>query len=208
MKSKFKQIFSPFIWKSTVNEHNEIKDYIMPIIDDYQTNTVNSPDWPVDTSYESGYDIDWWPCIQHYKTYVNDFHTEYFGYNPNWEIIGQPWYTSYKREQMAQIHEHIPDHFSVLHILKFSDLHHQPIVFINPEEKLIKSNYIRGEFQETLKKSESHRGTDGYFNLWHYTDIIESNILIWPSTLQHFVPKSTSDERRITIAFNYNITES
>ena len=204
MNMKF-DIFSPFYWKVSMPEHNDVKDYILPKIKDHRTKGLNSPDWYVDTSYDMGFDFDWWPCIEAYKKHVNDFHNNMFKTYPDWEIVGDPWYTAYDKNQIAQIHDHMPDDFSVLHILKYDKELHSPVVFVHPDIKLMRSNYSKGKASEYLKESVLKDTDNSYFHNWHYPTIEEGDILIWPSTLDHFVPKNMSDELRITIAFNYNI---
>jgi hypothetical protein len=196
-------LFSPFLWKKRIREHDEIREYIEPLIHTKRTLGEYSPDWNVDTSYDQDFEFNWWPCIEHYKKYVNDFHWELFGIYPDWRISGEPWYTAYGKNQSADRHDHIPDNFSALHILKYDKEKHKPLVFINPQYKLNRALYSDGPISKI-----SSRAKNDYYNNWHYVDADEGDILIWPSILDHFVQKNESDDLRITIAFNYNITET
>lgn len=205
MKSKFKNIFSQFIWTTSIQEHNKLKSYMLPQIEQGRAQGDNSPDWYVDTSYDMDHTIDWWPCIEVYKKYVNEFHNEYFGQYPNWQISGEPWYTAYGKNQSAQVHDHIPDHFSVLHLLKYDKEVHKPTTFINPLQSLGRALYTQGPIADLLRSSQDFRGNGTLFNNWFFSEAKEGDIVIWPSVLEHFVQKNEVDDLRATIAFNYLI---
>lgn len=202
-------IFSPFYHCVKMEEdHIEIKKLILDkIIKNYHQNPKLSPDWNVHTSY--GYDeylenkIDWTIPKKIYSKHVDYFLLEFFGKKVNWEICGNIWYTAYGSGQTANIHEHIPDIFSVVHFIKFNPNEHWPLTFINPNSpytKLLLDKY------PNLKNNIDFNNQ--YQSIFHprFTPFTEEgDLIIFPSSLEHMVEKTNSEELRVTIAFNIKI---
>lgn len=202
-------IFSPFYYiKSLNNDHLKIKDnYINDIIDNYNYHPNLSPDWNVHTSYNmDSYlknRIDWGLALEIYSNYINEFIYYYFNNNLKWELCGGIWYTAYGPGQTANIHEHVPDIFSVVHFVKFNPQVHWPISFINPE-----SAYMKLILDKYPNLKDNINFQDQNQSLFHprFTPYVnEGDLIIFPSNLEHMVEKSDSDELRVTIAFNIKI---
>lgn len=200
-------LFSPFYWKISINEHNYIKSkYISLIEDNYYDNPNNADDWVVHTSYSTKplkNNIDWSLSLPIYKKYISDFILEYFGENRNFNISGNPWYTTYGYGQSADTHEHLPDHFSVVHFLKFNKEKHNPITFINPNGHFIKC-FI--DSNKNIKNMiDFNNINQSYFHPRYTPDISEGDLIIFPGQLEHLVDKNKSYDLRTTIAMNINI---
>lgn len=200
-------IFSNFYWKEFVEETSEIQNsYLAKIINNYNYDPKASPDWNVHTSYNNEENLpsklDWWLSIQYYKKYVNNFIQEFFGYEYNWEISGSPWYTTYGKGQSAAQHEHFPDQFSFVHFIQFDPKLHPPLTFVNPNSLVSKYTLKQNNFKEKINFRNLKQSL--YYPL--YSPLInEGDCIIFPSNLEHLVEKSTSNELRTTIAFNFNI---
>jgi hypothetical protein len=206
----FVQIFSPFYWREKLEGHAQIKnEYVHLMLENYKESPLASDDWNVHTSYgrEDGlkHQIDWSIAFPYYKEQINKFLHEYLGEgNHNWDICGGIWYTAYGAGQTANIHEHIPDNFSIVHFLKFNPNEHWPVTFINPNGATIK--YLL-DLNPALKgKIDFNNSGQSLFHPRFTPQIEEGDIVIFPSQLEHMVPKTDSEEIRITIAFNIKIT--
>lgn len=201
-------IFSPFYWRKPLTEQLELQSkYVDLMLENYQEDPKLSPDWHVHTSYDIEHllknKIDWQPAFEVYSKYINEFLTEFFNTSVEWQVSGGLWYTAYGPGQTANIHEHIPDHFSIVHFIKFNQKEHWPITFINPQGGQLKYMFNSDpQFQSKLDFSNQHQSL---FHPRFTPHIEEGDLVIFPSQLEHMVPKSESDEIRITIAFNIKI---
>jgi len=140
-----------------------------------------------------------------YSKYVNEFLIQFFGHLPNWKIKGDIWYNAYGSNQTADIHDHLPDHFSIVHFLKFNPEVHNPIQFINPMESVVKHILTMSpSLKENINRFDQ---TQSLYTGRFMPIIEEGDIIIFPGSLPHGVPLSLSDEVRVTVAFNIDIVE-
>ncbi len=202
-------LFSPFYVREHLGvEHDMLyNEYVPKMIDNYNNQPNLSPDWVVHTSYnledKLKNKIDWNLAMTVYSGKIRKFIRSYFNKELDWEFGGGLWYTVYGPGQMANIHDHIPEHFSLVHYIKFNPQLHWPISFINPMK-----DYIR----LLLSTNQGIRDNLDYNNqnqsLFHprFTPMVnEGDIIIFPSVLEHMVEKTYNDDLRITIALNFNI---
>jgi hypothetical protein len=201
------KIFSPFYWIDKVEEHEFIKQsLIYKIRDNYFSSPNNASDWDVHTSYTTiplKNPIDWSDMIPIYEKYINKFILEFFGQQKDFNLSGNPWYTTYGLGQNANTHEHLPDQFSVVHFLSFNEGLHSPITFVNPNNHFIKSHI---SYNKTLGSMINFRNLNqSYFHPRYTPDIKEGDIIIFPGQIEHLVEKNTSVELRTTVAMNFNI---
>lgn len=203
-------IFSPFYWKESLTELEQNKiyeDYVPKMEHNYKHSPRASGDWNVHTSYNTEdslpHKINWEVSVDVYRNYINTFLLEFFDKNVDWEISGHPWYTVYGPGQTANIHEHIPDHFSVVHFIKFNPELHWPISFINPQGSMTK--YMLGMYPGLKDKINFNNQNQSLFHPRFTPMINEGDIVIFPASLEHMVEKVDSEELRITIAFNIKI---
>jgi hypothetical protein len=206
--NKFNYIFSPFIYTTNINEHYVLKNNLLPLIEEnYISDPNNAWDWNVHTSY--GCDetlpnpINWEWILNIYRPYVKRFLTEFFDKDTDYTVSGNPWYTLYGRGQNANTHEHLPDHFAVVHFLKFNPELHWPITMVNPNGAATK--YFLQANPNVQNKIDFNNPSQSYFHPRFTPKINEGDMLIFPGQLEHLVEKNHSDETRITIAFNINV---
>lgn len=135
-------------------------------------------------------------CVFEYYRYIEKF------FDLNVKIqIGNLWFNHYTNGEWQEIHSHCgncvfqyPATFSCIHFLKFDPDVHSPVIFVDPYEP------IRNTSLELKSNLYSSR---------YIPKIQEGDLIMFPSYLQHYVPKGppTEDNPRITIAFNLNILE-
>jgi len=201
-------IFSPFFWKKNVSETGNIQSkYLKSIFHNYEELPNLSPDWNVHTSYGQEdrlpEKLDWNYSLNIYETYIDSFLEDFFQTIPRYKISGTPWYTAYGPGQGANIHEHLPDHFSIVHFLKFNPKVHWPITFINPNNN---STKILLDSEPSIKNRINFDDSEqSYFHPRFTPNLEEGDLIIFPSQLEHMVEKTTSEELRISIAFNIKL---
>jgi hypothetical protein len=202
-------IFSPFLNIENLKEdHVNIKNaYLDKIIDNYNNQPDLSPDWNVHTSYNIEHllknKIDWSYSLNIYSHYIDKFIYSYFNKKINWEICGGMWYTAYGPGQTANIHEHVPDIFSVVHFLKFNPNEHWPLTFINPNSPYIK--LMLDKYPALRNNINFNNQNQSLFHPRFTPHVEEGDLIIFPSNLDHMVQKTDSKELRVTIAFNIKI---
>lgn len=106
-------------------------------------------------------------------------------------------YTVTSKNQFMKPHHHFPSHFSGVHYIKFDKEKDKLITFKNPF-KIFLDN-----FDPNFYKCFIHSQKD---NTWMFSNISleieEDDFIIFPSILEHFIPKTSSDSKRISIATN------
>lgn len=203
-------LFSNFYWLDQCEEQTEMADTYLPLmLDNHKHQKFLSPDWNMHTSYnnpELKNPIDWTEAKDVYTRYVNKFLIEFFGHLPKWHFQGDVWYNAYSSNQTADIHDHLPDHFSVVHFLKFNPEVHNPIEFVNPNEQLAK--HVRRFSPGLINSIDRFHQDHSLFVERFMPTVNEGDIIIFPSSMLHGVPLSLSDEVRVTVAFNIVIDEN
>lgn len=201
-------LFSPFFCKFQLTETHQIKAaYLEKILLNYENRPDLSPDWNVHTSYNCEdqllHRLDWNLSLNIYEKYIDKFFINYFAKIPRYRISGTPWYTAYGPGQGANIHEHLPDHFSIVHFLKFDPAVHWPITFINPNNG---STKILLDSLPSMKELVNFNDPkQSYFHPRYTPDLQEGDLIIFPSQLEHMVEKSDAEELRVSIAFNIKL---
>lgn len=199
-------IFHPFYWREKLEGHEQIKDAYVPLmLENYEAAPLASGDWNVHTSYNNEESlknyIDWNIAFPYYQHHINNFLEKYLGEGDHhWEVCGGIWYTAYGAGQTANIHEHIPDNFSIIHFIKFNPNEHWPVTFINPQGATTK--YILDVNPPLYNKIDFNNSNQSLFHPRFTPHVEEGDLVIFPSHLEHMVPKTDSEEIRITIAFN------
>lgn len=135
-------------------------------------------------------------CQKEYYRYCEKF------FDLNVQLgIDNLWFNCYTNGEWQEIHSHsgncvfqYPATFSCIHFLKFDPEIHSPVVFVDPYEPL----------RNVSLEMASNRYQSKYA-----PNIKEGDIIMFPSYLQHFVPKGkpSPNNPRITIAFNLQVLE-
>lgn len=203
-------IFSPFYWSTSIeSDGNFYLEYLKEDIEqNYYKDPNNAWDWNVHTSYgqedKLPNKVDWEHLLEvYYNSHIKSFLKQYFNQEVDYRISGSPWYTVYGKGQSANTHEHLPDHFAVVHFLKFNPEVHWPISFVNPNGAATK--YFLNSNENVKSKIDFNNSTQSFYHPRFTPKLKEGDLIIFPGQLEHLVEKNHSDEIRITIAFNINI---
>jgi hypothetical protein len=201
-------IFSPFYFVQSLNEKEYLSNKYIPLIEEnYRSSPNNAWDWNVHTSYGNEDNlpnrVDWNELLGIYHPYIQNFLRGYFNQDVSYKVSGAPWYTVYGKGQNANTHEHLPDHFAVVHFIKFNPEVHWPISFVNPNGHSTK--YFLELNPHVKNKINFNNSLQSYFHPRFTPSLQEGDLVIFPGQLEHLVEKNHSDEIRITIAFNINI---
>jgi len=187
--------FCPFYYKGKVKNQREMKSELVPYFEkEYEKQPDNHPpDWmcSVHTSYtKTDSFLEKYKDI--YMSNIIEFLSEIKFPECKLEVLGL-WYNIYKKGQWQEVHNHAANpyaYFSAVHFLKFDPEVHTSIIMSN-------SNRI---FLETY--SLGRKSNLNYWDLMHYVNVEEGDIIIFPSTLEHFVKPQTTNDSRVTVSFN------
>ena len=96
--------------------------------------------------------------------------------------INSAWFQQYNKAHAHSVHNHGFGGFSSVLYLKFDPVHHKPTTFVAP-------------FLNNM---------DG--NVFEYipTDVEEGTLIVFPTSLPHYVPPNTSDVDRLILSMNIN----
>jgi len=188
-------LFCPFYYKGKVKNQKEMKSELVPYFEkEYGKQPDNHPpDWMcnVHTSYtKTDSFIEKYKDI--YMSNIIEFLSEIKFPECKLEVLSL-WYNIYKKGQWQEVHHHAANpyaYFSAVHFLKFDPEVHTSIIMSN-------SNRI---FLETY--SLGRKSNLNYWDLMHYVNVEEGDIIIFPSTLEHFVKPQTTNDSRVTVSFN------
>lgn len=200
-----KALFPIHIFQNNIKENHIIQDEVFEKIQYlYKRDNLKIPQgWGTDKLFTS-FDYNHLnlalfndtSCIFRYINYIEKF----FDLNVKIEISNL-WFNYYVNGEWQEIHSHCgnsvfdyPATFSCIHFLKFDPGVHSPVIFVDPYEA------IRNTSLELHSNQYSSR---------YVPDIREGDLIMFPSYLQHYVPKGppTENNPRITIALNLNIIE-
>ena len=120
----------------------------------------------------------------------------------DYEIIN---YTVTSGSQNMWPHHHIPSTFSAVHYIKFNKKKHQSSIFFNPSNYRTIFDFHYSDFMQSLCENDDN-------NMWAFPirtiDVEEDDIIITPAIVEHAIGKSDSDEERISIILNINISKN
>lgn len=135
-------------------------------------------------------------CLNEYYRYIERL------FDLNVKVgIDNLWFNYYVNGEWQEIHSHAtnsvfqyPATFSCIHFLRFDASVHTPPIFVDPYEPL----------RNISLEMESNRYSGRYI-----PKVQEGDLIMFPSYLQHYVPKCepTLGNPRITIAFNIKVLE-
>ena len=194
-------LFPTTLFLVKVKEHKKIKDACMSYIEEnYEKEPSTFVDaWDADVFTTFGKDINfpWKDIIPLYSEEIQTFAKEL-------NLVGnaritEAWFNAYKTNQGQEMHEHLPGHFSAIHYLSYDPEVHTPTVFVNPFRQVAMSN--APEFNTDIA------GVPGSWVSLQYVKIDEGDLLIFPSYLEHKVPRQKSDKIRATMSFNLNFVK-
>ena len=132
-----------------------------------------------------------------YSNYYDDVMKQFgkdVGLTSGHAHMHESWLNYYTKGMNQEEHDHLPGFYSAIHYVKFNPDVHEPAVFTNPLIQLY--SYMNNEIN--YKKHPDYILPD------FTPEVKEGEILIFPSWLKHTVKRTTTDEHRITLAFNIN----
>ena len=194
----FIELFPSTLFLVKVKNHEKIKkeclDYVVPEYEKNPSTFVDACDADVWTTFNQENNFDWKNIVPLYIDELKDFSMQMgiFG-NP---MVREAWLNAYKVNQHQEIHEHLPGHFSCIHYVSYDKEEHSPTIFVNPFRQVALSN-----------SPNFVGGADGTPATWvgqSFVKAEEGDLLIFPSFLEHKVPKQKSDKLRVTLSFNLN----
>lgn len=192
------ELFPSTLFLVKVKNHEKIKkvclDYTIPKYEENPSTFVEAWDADVWTTYGKETSIDWAKLLPLYSEELKKFSSELnIKGNP---LIRDVWLNAYKENQHQEIHEHLPGHFSAIHYISYDQEEHLPTIFINPFRQVSISN--SPEFNTDIQS------IPGTWVSQSYVKVEEGDLLIFPSFLEHKVPKQKSNNLRVTLSFNIN----
>ena len=196
-----KHLFSTPLYSSKFKKHEEYKDKLETLLyqDINKSKDKNSHDshWGCD-SYQTflwgnGQDELQSEMIE----YINEFLIS-LGYSPFPYKICSSWFNMYGPNQYKEEHDHLPNLFSGLYVIKFDPEIHTGLDFPNPRRDL-----------DVLHRTFNLYPTN-FSSAWgeNPVKLEEGNLYIFPANLRHKVKPqpATLDKNNYRITFTFNIS--
>ena len=202
MKTKINHLFSSPLYVEKFKKHDEFKSKLEHLL--YED---------ISKTKDKKKNEEWWSCNSYQTflrgygqeeletemfTYVDDYMNE-LGYSAITYKMSSSWFNMYGANQYQEEHDHLPELFSGLYVMRFDPTVHKGIVFTNKHPELGALHRMFG--LEPTNFSNAY--TDNYIPLE------EGNIYIFPSNTKLKVPpqppKLDKDNYRITFTFNVSV---
>jgi uncharacterized protein (TIGR02466 family) len=195
----FLEMFPVLVYVEKVENNDLVKDLCMPFVEtEYEKQPSTFPDsWDADvfTTFDKELDFNWTPVFEHYSPILRKFGNS-LGLEKSDIDIANVWFNAYKKSQSQEIHEHLPGQFSAVHYLEYDPEVHTPTIFMNP--------YGKASVPHMPKMGGSIENVPGMWMSQQYINVTGGDLLIFPSFLEHKVPRQTTDKMRVTVSFNFN----
>ena len=182
--SNYIDIFPTRVHKFKISNNKEFQErYLDRIISSYENKEFDVPKgWvtkQISTSYSSKNSI-----IEGTPQEYTDAIDSLMGFPWSGKVFC--WHNVVKDGEYQETHHHSPALLSGIHFLKFDKEAHEPPVFYDPA-KLAKAVHSQSfKYDETFTP-----------------DVEEGDLIIFPSYLEHHVPRGTYKDYRVTISFNF-----
>lgn len=192
-------LFPSQVYVNRVVQHDMIKgltlDYVEKEYEKDPSTFVDKWDSNVFTTYGKNDNFPWDKIIPRYKQTFDEI-KELYGIE-GMAHVREAWFNGYKEDQYQEIHDHIPNQFSCIHLLSYDETEHLPPIFLSPFRQVSVTNS-----PEFISKDPKDKPPT-----WAYQSSVsakEGDIIIFPSYLEHKVPRQSSSKLRVTISFNLN----
>lgn len=181
---KLIDLFPIPVYIGKVKQHKQIKKYVLDHIVEYGTPSS----WNCSVNSSFGKENTW---LMDVPNMYHDNYDEYFAkfnLKCNMNLI-DIWYNEYKNSQYQERHHHLPADVSCIHYIKL-DASHYGTTFINPYNLYNASNSLMN-----------------YKSPYTFTPFVEEgDMVIFPSYLEHFVRVQDTDQQRVTLSWNYRLS--
>ena len=191
-------LFPTPVWKFSLSKHEEYK---RRLVGNLEHTFKTRPDLKAR-----------WSTLCHtWQCYINDVNVplkdlyddimaevmkfiEYIGVaESSYYKIGESWFNVHTHDMHQEVHNHPPSFISGVYYLQFDPKKDKSVIFMNENQSFFYSSFAMG-LPINNPPLMSH---------CQIPDIKEGDVLLFPSTLNHFVPKSEPhDQLRITNSFN------
>lgn len=206
MKGAFQQLFSPWIYKVSLNKSDELKlsEYYIPKILKEGPTMPLPIGWQcrVYTTFNNQEEskINYALFREILDKYLDEFLDQTVTYETRINLPAntrvKPWYNMYLKGSWQERHNHLPGtSFSAVYYLKFDQEKHIPTCF-HTDNKL-------HPFMSTGTPFKPGSAPYWYAKEIFFPKVTQGDLVIFPSPLDHTVPVQTSDDPRMTIAFNF-----
>jgi len=188
-------LFSPFYYHGEVANHQEVKELLLSELDESKLSYASEWNCDVLTSFENaanqtGFSWDFFETAV--QDNLLDMHMKLHG-KPNVSFfMTEAWINVYEQQCSQEVHTHSGGDgccFSCAYFLQYDPEHDAKFGFYNPSQDM----HV-GDFSK-------HYPTN---STW-FPDVREGDILIFPSTLHHFVQPQRTDHKRITVSANFRL---
>ena len=206
MKGAFQQLFSPWIYKVSLSQEDSQKlfDYYVPRIREEAPTMPLPPGWQCRVysafSNPDKTKIDYTLFREVLDGYMDEFLKETIAYETHMNFPqntkSKPWYNMYLKGSWQERHNHLPGtSFSAVYYLKFDPEIHLPTCF-HTDNKIQPFMAMGAQFKP------------GCAPYWYakelfFPKVTQGDLIIFPAPMDHTVPVQTSDDPRISIAFNF-----
>lgn len=139
-----------------------------------------------------------------YSDYYDDVMKQFsidVGLEDGYANIWESWMNCYSGGMNQEEHDHIPSFYSGIHFIKFNPEVHESVYLINPLFSYYNLSY---SCAAACRRSDDALHAHDFSEQFRLPDVVEGDIILFPSWLRHRVQKTTTEETRITVAFNIN----
>ena len=116
-------------------------------------------------------------------------------------MIHESWLNHYTKGMYQEEHDHLPSFYSGIHYVKFNPEVHKAAHFLNPLFQLYNCTYT---LSSHVCRGDDAIGEHPFSKNYICPDVVEGDIILFPSFIRHRVIIQETDESRITSSFNIN----
>ena len=191
-------LFPTPVWKFSLSKHDIYKRRLVRNLEhDFKTRPNLKASW-------AGLCNTWQCHMDDVSVPLNDLYDEIMaevmkfiqhlgvGKSSYYKIVNS-WFNVHTHDMYQEVHEHLPSFISGNYYLQFDPKKDKSLVFVNENKSFFYSSWA-------MDLPIMNPELMGKFQI---PDIKEGDVLLFPATLNHFVPKSDPhDQLRITNSFN------
>lgn len=194
-------IFSPFYYKKTFDDHYKVRTTLLKHIkSQYEKNPNNQPpSWSCKVHTTQSRRDPIFDKVKGYYEFATDQFLKQIQFPDCRVDISEMWYNAYGSGQWQESHTHHGSedvYFSAVHFLKYDKNIHPPLTMNNLNRVLMEPRFA---------------GRQTTLDYWHMSkniEVVEGDIIFFPSLLEHQVNVQETDELRVTVSFNVKIQQN
>ncbi len=139
-----------------------------------------------------------------YSNYYDDVMKQFgndVGLTSGHAHMHESWLNYYTKGMNQEEHDHLPSFYSGIHYIKFNPDVHESVYLVNPMHQMYNATY---SCAAACRNSEEALEVHEFTKQFYTPDVVEGDIIIFPSFTRHRVNTQKTDELRISVAFNIN----